>query len=231
MVNTLATRSASSVHAPLTALIKTLATMVHVLCVDPVAAESKKRLDALPHEILVTIFRYALVSPKQPVFFLNESLRTRVNKVRRRDKLAYRMLTPAQHSPKLDVLLASKALYFAGVEAYFGSSTLYLSNTCYLKQFIVEIGQDRKRHIKGVALLLEWPQKGKLPETSDEGERLLREHFASFTALQKVTVRVERYRSAGSKGYALTEADKAAFQWYVDRCWVFGRVEVDYQWS
>jgi len=68
-------------------------------------------LDTLPHKIIVKILHYALVSPGQPVLLCNPAHRVKPDFRDKRTRKQHR----AQPSQKLDVLLVSKAMYFAGI--------------------------------------------------------------------------------------------------------------------
>jgi len=186
--------------------------------IDGASAAITSTLDTLPPEILLDILRRVLVSPDQPVHFMDSRQRGHMN------SLATFIGGPAvSRSPKLDLLLVNKAIYFAGIKAYFGSSTLDLR--LRFKEFVATVGSDRKSHIRNMELMLQRPFVWRDFETYVKVP-LLQTHFEHFTALQKLVINVES--GIGNRsGY--TEDERAKIQRHIDGKLALKGVKIEYR--
>jgi len=188
------------------------------------AAKPTKRLDTLPHEILAKILRYALVSMKQPIHFVDA------------DALRGCLVgEPVAPFHKLDVLAVNKTIYFAGVEAYFGSSTFNIQDIDELKRFVEVLGPDRRRHIRKLVLNLGPRYTLYVDKGKDESVKIC---FGSLPSLQKVVVGLRMFlgvlqvinNSSGDQGDHV-EAEKGIIEYHVERYWAMEGVEIEYPWT
>lgn len=115
----------------------------------PIAHQEESRqlshLLRLPHELLLVITSDLLIE---------DTALTLHHKRRFEKKNA--VAASSSRSPLLSILLASRALYFAGVEAFYRRNTLRFEHAEHLRHFVSGLGYDQRWWIHDVEIDVEW---------------------------------------------------------------------------
>ncbi|EME83747.1 uncharacterized protein MYCFIDRAFT_172822 [Pseudocercospora fijiensis CIRAD86] len=113
--------------------------------------EQNSKILNLPKELLSHILSYTLTREAPIILHSNSSRRWRT-------ELATLNALPlcwgsAKKDRSLDILLVSKAFYFAGVEAFYSSNTFQFGSVTALTKLLNSIDSDRKNCIQKIRLL------------------------------------------------------------------------------
>lgn len=116
----------------------------------PAVPQQMSPLAHLPHELLVQIIEPILIRDKPLVLFtkgrfVNNKKSTRAN----------------AWSPLVSILLACRAMYFAGVEVFYGRNTLHFVEALHLRKLVENhLNHDQRWSVTGIRLNVSW-QRGR----------------------------------------------------------------------
>lgn len=119
------------------------------IAAKPVALlQQTSTLAKLPHELLVSIMSSLLVN-KQPL-----ELHSKRRFVR--SKTSRGSVNAASWSTLMSVLLASRSLYFAAIEVYYGQNELRFHQAIHLRTFVSGLSYDQRWAIHEITVEIQW---------------------------------------------------------------------------
>lgn len=105
-------------------------------------------LGMLPHELLVSIMSSVLVD-KQPL-----ELHSKRRFVR--SKTSQASVKATSWSTLMSVLLASRSLYFAAIEVYYGHNELRFHQAVHLRTFVSGLSYDQRWSVHEITIEIQW---------------------------------------------------------------------------
>lgn len=115
---------------------------------DQSARTQASALASLPHELLVSIMTSVLVD-KQPL-----ELHSKRRFVR--SKTSQASVKATSWSTLMSVLLASRALYFAAIEVYYGQNELRFHQAVHLRTFVSGLSYDQRWAVHEITIEIQW---------------------------------------------------------------------------
>lgn len=111
----------------------------------------------LPHEVLVMICRHALVQ--------DQTLKLHPRVRQARETVTQCDRHPKARHPLLAILLASRAMYFAGSEVYYGSNILRFHHPEHLRGCVPFLSIDARLSVRHIQLTVMWIMTRRVPRS------------------------------------------------------------------
>ncbi|KAJ4164330.1 hypothetical protein LMH87_006007 [Akanthomyces muscarius] len=168
------------------------------------AHQQPSQLARLPHELLVQIID-PILAQDEPMLLLPRSRFVKAKKLTR----------GSAWSPLVSILLACRAMYFAGVEVFYGRNTLHFVEALHFRKLVeTRLNYDQRWSITSVRLTVAW-QRGR---SSTSPWRLLhdcdscaewRDVLERLPKLRRILI---RNTTEFNKAELLAQVDMAAFE-------------------
>lgn len=163
------------------------------------APQQPSQLARLPHELLVQILE-PILAQNEPLLLLPKSRFVKAKKSTR----------GSAWSPLVSILLACRAMYFAGVKVFYGRNTLHFVEALHFRKLVeTRLDYDQRWSITSVLLTVAW-QRGR---SSTSPWRLLHD-CDSCAEWRDVLERLPKLRQIVMRN--ITDFDKAALLEQVD---------------
>ncbi|KAM3535993.1 hypothetical protein MY4038_000769 [Beauveria bassiana] len=116
------------------------------------------QLARLPHELLVQIL-YPLLVRDEPLLLLPKARFVPVKKSTTRGSAAW--------SPLVSILLACRAMYFAGIQVFYGRNTLRFVEALRFRKLVeTRLGYDQRCSVTSIRLDVAWQKRGRSSSSS-----------------------------------------------------------------